>query len=617
MCRLIGEFCLQGSLTEERVFSELTLLSKAGGPDSTAFYRKDRVQFGFNRLAILDLSETGMQPMVSSSGRYVIVFNGEVYNHKELKSRLVKFTKFVGTSDTETIVHCIDEWGVENTIKQLDGMFAIAVYDKYEEVLHLSRDFAGIKPLYYGVNSSGVAFSSQFDQIAKHQWFKHESIDKKVLSLYLHMHYISPPYGLLTNTFQVLPGEIVSINSSGSISKKRYWELPTVVKPTISETKEALLFIENELNKSVKNQLMADVPLGAFLSGGIDSALICNFASKNIKDSLSTYTIGSDSKIHDESEDAKKLASLINAQMHVEMMDSNYASMLIDDVFNALSEPFADFSIIPTYLVSKLARKSVTVSLSGDGGDELFFGYQRFESILKNRNFLNLPYSLKYLMYGADRVLFRNKHINSGVLFNKSGLFQMDLHSRFRDEWVNNIFPAYSEDIISDGFGVYNYPNSKDQLDLLSSIRYGEFYGMMQKTLRKVDQASMGVGLEVRVPFLSKQFIESALMISPSLSHGPGKKKDILKTLLRTQLPEAVITQQKKGFTVPLRKWINQDLKEYFDDTLMSDSFSEKFGFNKSGIESLLKIHHSNEADAKWPLFTILSLYKWQEKIER
>jgi asparagine synthase (glutamine-hydrolysing) len=555
--------------------------------------------------------------MISPSGRYVTVFNGEIYNYRLLRHKLKVYNKFKGTGDTETLVHCFDEWGVEKTVDMLDGMFAIAIFDNKTDKLFLTRDFAGIKPLYFGKNENGVVFASQYDQIAGHNWFKSEKVDNKVLSLYLKMHYVPAPYALLTNTYQVMPGEIVTVSNTGHIEKKRYWELPVSTGYLYSDKEQAVEFLTEELNRTVKSQLRSDVPLGAFLSGGIDSALICSFATENIAEKLSTFTIGSDSKKHDETEDARIVAEAINATVHLEKMDSRYALKMIDESFDSVSEPFADFSIIPTYLVSKLSRKDVTVTLSGDGGDELFFGYERFESVAKNISYANYPYFLKYLMYGTDKVLFQNKHLNSGVLFDTQGDAHRGLHSRFKNGLLKNVHPAYDDEIVRSGFGVYNYSNSKDVEELLNKMRYAEFYGMMQKTLRKVDQASMGVGLEVRVPFLSKQFIEASIKISPFLSFGNGKKKEILKELLRRRIPQARITEEKRGFSIPLSRWINEDLKVYFDDVLLSDSMINHFGFNRNGIEQLLKMHHDDGVDLKWPLFTILSLFKWKERIQR
>lgn len=613
MCRLIGEYRLGGNFTNKKEFENLTSLSKKGGPDDTGFYINDKVQLGFNRLSILDLSQLGHQPMVSPDKRYVVVFNGEIYNHKQLRARLKKYNNFKGTSDTETLVNCFEEWGVYKTANQLDGMFAIAVYDNYEKRLVLLRDFAGIKPLFYGVNKNGVAFASQYNQITRHPWFSNASVNNQNLSLYLKMHYVPAPYGLHENTFQVLPGQMVIFKDSVVPEKKFFASLPFGKIGTYKVNDDALSYLDVNLNDSVKNQLEADVPLGAFLSGGVDSALICNYAVKNIKSRLNTFTIGSDSKKHDESEDAKKVADLLNANFNLDIMNSTLASEIIDDVFNILGEPLADYSIIPTYLVSKFAVKELTVALSGDGGDELFYGYERFESVIKNRNVVNSPYMTKYLLYGLDKVFFKNKHINSGVVYKSLAYAHQNLHSRFTNEDMKMVYPDYNGELFDSGFGVYDYENTKDIDSVLLNMRKAEFYGMMQKTLRKVDMASMGVGLEVRVPFLSKDFINAALDISPKLSYQYGRKKIMLKKLLSTQLPEINSGETKRGFTIPLRKWIQEDLKEYFFDTLNTQSLQQTYGFKNSGINKLLTDHINNNKDNKWALFTILSLFKWHQ----
>ncbi len=616
MCRLIGEFSFGAALTDEGAFRALTRLSEKGGPDDSGFYKDAGIQLGFNRLSILDLTDQGKQPKMSLSERYLLVFNGEIYNHLDLREKLKGFNKFRGNSDTETLVNCIDEWGVLDTVDMLDGMFAMAVFDKKEHSVYLVRDFAGIKPLFYGYNTSGVVFASQYDQVARHKWFVDEKLDNEVLSLYLRMQYIPAPYGLLSNTYQVLPGEIVKISRSGEKTHKRYWELPKDNFGIVDDRDTAIRLVNEKLNISVKQHLLSDVPLGAFLSGGIDSALVCNYASKNKDDKLNTFTIGSDSPVHDESDDALRVAKAINADYTIEKMDSNYALGMIDKVFKVMSEPVADPSIIPTFLVSSLARKGVTVALSGDGGDELFFGYERFQSVVKNRKFINYPYWIKYLLYGTDRVFWKNRHINSGVLLESSGMSHQLLQARFEEMHLNAIFGEYSDKLIKTGFGVYDYNNTNDQRELLARMRYAEFYGMMQKTLRKVDLASMGVSLEVRVPFLSKQLINEAMKISPMLNTGGGKKKEVLKRLLKQEVPQAVITETKRGFTVPLGKWIKEDLKDYFADTLLSDSMTQYFGFDRKGIELLLQEQYRSGIDGKWALFSLMALFKWKENLK-
>lgn len=604
---------------DKSTFMELNALSFQRGPDSSGHYSNDEnVQFGFNRLAILDLSVNGDQPMHSPSGRYSIVFNGEIYNHIHIRKLLAaeKF-RFKGTSDTETIVSSLDLWGVRSTIEKLDGMFAMAIYDHQQKDLHLVRDFAGIKPLHYGLRDGCLVFASQYDQISKHPRFGNLSINPQVLKLYLRQHFVPAPFGILNDTFQVMPGEIVTITSDFLIKKERYWELPDYQEPEIFEEEEALNAISDALESSVRDELLSDVPLGSFLSGGIDSPLVCYYAGKNSARKLRAFTIGSDSKVHDESEDARTYSNFMSLDLLLRKMSSKEAMDELDKSISSLSEPFADPSIIPTYLVSKLAREKVTVALSGDGGDELFFGYERFWSALKNKSFHNWPRPLKYLLYGADKVLFKNRYVNSNLLFNTFGEGHFTMHSRLPEDLVNQIFPDLREVSIPEDYNVYRYEDGNSIEAILGKMRKAEFYGMMQKTLHKVDRASMANSLEIRVPFLKKSFIEASLKISPLLSYGPEKKKELLKKLLRRHFPQAPIDNRKRGFSVPLDKWIREDLQKPFQNMLLNNKMHQDFNIDHARLSSLFDQHLKAERDNKWPLFTIYSLFKWKECLRK
>lgn len=620
MCGIFGEFANSSRLLDKSEFLKLNALSYRRGPDSSGHYSDQlHVQFGFNRLAILDLSENGDQPMHSPSGRYTVVFNGEIYNHLEIRQQMARSNhRYKGTSDTETIVTALDHFGLNKTIELLDGMFGIAIYDHQNTLIHLARDFAGIKPLHYGVQNNHLVFASQYDQISKHPVFKAAEIDASVLKLYLRQHFIPAPFGILKNTFQVLPGEIVTFNAELNIQKYRYWEFPASISPSIFDEKKALEFLDENLNSAVKDELLADVPLGSFLSGGIDSPLICQYAQKNFPQRLKAFTIGSDSPVHDESEDAKKYGGFMGLDLVLRKMDSLEAMAELENAMKSLSEPFADPSIIPTYLVSKLARKKVTVALSGDGGDELFFGYERFWSLAKNKSFFRYPFPVKYLLYGADKVLTKNKNLNSNLLFKSYGEGHFTMHSRTSDSLVNELFPDLSDVTLPSEYDVYRYDSTDKEANLLSKMRQAEFYGMMQKTLHKVDRASMANSLEIRVPFLKKSFIEASFQLDPYLSYGPDKKKELLKKLLKWHFPEAPIDNRKRGFSIPLDKWIREGLKDSFRDTLLGNrSITQYFDINQAKLESLLDQHIVKGKDCKWPLFTIYSLLNWKTCLEK
>ena len=609
MCGFLAEYTIQNNLITKNEFISLLHLSQKRGPDYQGYWSNNQnVQLGFNRLAIVDLSEAGQQPMRSYNNRYTIVFNGEIYNHQELRRQLV-FSDFKGQSDTETIAACLEEWGIEKTIQELDGMFAIVIFDSLTDALHLIRDFAGIKPLFYGFLNGKLVAASQYDQIKKHPNFVNQPLDEQVLKLYLQQHFIPAPFGLYKGTFQVRPGEIITFTSKGEKKQKMYWEFPVTKEYEINTEKEAKKIISDTLESCIKDQLVADVSLGAFLSGGVDSPLVCSYAKKFHKD-LEVFSIGSDSKVHDESDRAKSFANALELKQHLWRLDAKETMKYWEEAMLSLHEPLADFSILPTYLVSKLAKQNVTVALSGDGGDELFFGYERFWSLGKNAKYQNLPLLLRKGIYGFDKYASGNKNVNSLLLLDSQAKAQEGLHSRFKPNWLTAIAPDLDNTILPNEWNVYDYENETNEIDLVAKIRKAEFYGMMQKTLRKVDLASMENSLEVRVPFLQKKMIEASLKINPSLNYGNGKQKKLLKKLLHERVPNIQEEKAKKGFSIPLSKWIKEDLKGEFSDSLLNSKQLDSFGFDTKQIEKMLTTHIDGKQDLKWPLFTLYTLTK-------
>ncbi len=616
MCGIFGEFTGKSTLTDKTEFIRLNNLSRKRGPDYVGYFSNSKnIQLGFNRLAILDLSSNGNQPIMSPDGKLVMVFNGEVYNHMEIRKEIPgDYYKFKGNSDTETIITAFQYFGSSlEVISRLDGMFAIALFNLEENSLMLARDFAGIKPLYYGISNGSVVFGSQFNQVSLHPLFRDKSIEPSVLKLYLRIHHIPAPFGLLKDTFQVRPGEAIFFDSDINIKSKIYWTLPKYFPDYIKGEENSLIHLDKELNDSVSSELMSDVPIGSFLSGGVDSSLITYYASENFPGKIKSFSIGSDSKVHDESDSILHNSKLMNIDLHHKNIDGKYVLSMFDEVMENICEPFADYSLIPTYIVSKFAKTKLTVSLSGDGGDELFFGYERFQSLLKNISILKFPYFIKYPVYGIDKVFFNNKHFNSLSLFSEIGKAHMELHSRFNETSIGKIFPDISDVRLPEAYEVFNYKNSENTNELLESMRKAEFYEMMQKTLKKVDIASMANSLEVRVPFLKKKFIEAALKTDPMLGYDNGKRKTILKKLLADKIPSVEIQKNKFGFSVPLGKWISGELKNEFKSKLFDDNVINYFNIDKINLENLFDEHTTGRASNKWQLFTLYSLFKWKE----
>lgn len=603
MCGFLGQY--NSTPLPEGEFKAILALGKHRGPDQTGYWVNPQTQLGFNRLSILDLTDAGNQPMKSPNEKFMVVFNGEIYNHLEIRKRLPSY-EYKGTSDTETLTFALEIWGIEKTINTIDGMFAIGIYDILDESLYLVRDFAGTKPLFFGQKGKAIVFASQYDQITQHPLFSKAAIQPQVLRLYLEQHFIPAPFGLHQGTAQLKPGEIIRFDKDGNKKHIRYWELPAIGDGAIKDKTEAQKHISQMLEECVNDQLVADVSVGAFLSGGVDSPMVCAKAVKS-NPNIQVFSIGSDSKIHDESERATQFAKVLGVSQSLWKLNASEMVKNWSDAMKSMHEPFADFSLLPTFLVSKLAKQYVKVALSGDGGDELFFGYERFWSVGKNITFQHWPSLARKALYGFDKYTTGNKRLNSVLLSNSQSSAHQGLHSRFNKKWLNKIAPDLASVSLPKEFDTYNYTNTKNERELIGDMRKAEFYGMMQKTLRKVDLASMQNSLEVRVPFLQKKFIEASLQIDPLLSYSKGNKKQILKELLQTEFPGMEDDNIKRGFTIPLTKWIKEDLKSIFEEKLLDGNF-EQIGFEKKSIERMLQAHHNGIGDFKWPLFTMYAL---------
>ncbi len=395
MCGFLTEYSfIPDNITNKESFNSLLALSSHRGPDSSIIHTEKNYQLGFNRLAIIDLSENGNQPKFSPTKRYHVVFNGEIYNYKELEKKY-QLSNLQSTSDTEVLVHLLDLLGVDAAIGELNGMFAIAVIDTITDNLYLIRDFAGIKPLFYGVSDKGIVSASQFDQIFKHSWFKDNiTLRSDIMKEYFGFGYMHAPNTIYENIFQVNPGEFLKISKFGSIEKQIFKRFDFKAQIKHGHENEVVKTLESPLIDSVERQLVSDVPLATFLSGGIDSPLITALAKhKNPK--IEAFTISVEDSILDESEVASAYAEHLKIAHQVENVNKTDLLKSIDAHFNKFPEPFGDYSSIPTYLITKIARNKYTVMLSGDGGDELFFGYPRFLDVIKKQYWFNIPFTIR------------------------------------------------------------------------------------------------------------------------------------------------------------------------------------------------------------------------------
>ncbi len=614
MCGLLGEVAFGNQISNQENFKDLLYLSSSRGPDETRIeIIGTKLCFGFNRLSVIDPSHYSSQPIWTPSKRYLIVFNGEIYNHLDLRNKLYKNGKNIkGHGDTVTLSSCIDEWGIIKTVSQLDGMFAIGIWDKLKNTISLIRDFAGIKPLYYGYNKNLLVFASQYNQISRHPAFLNKKIDNRVLKLYLMQHFIPSPFGLLEDTYSVAPGQIITFNSGGKRDSIFYWEYPKYEQINLQE-EFALETVRNEIELAVKAELISDRPLGSFLSGGVDSPLICFYAQSKLVDQLKTFSIGTESVKHDESILSKEYANFLHTKHYSKKMNADNSLYDLEKIVASAGEPLGDFSLIPTWEVSKFSSKRVTVALSGDGADELFFGYDRFRSIAKNHWLWASPYGFRYLIRGLDKLFFNEKHTNECVLSTHPSDAHFGLHNHYPINMLKKILPNIINYRLPSNFDIFDYKRPKSQEELLYHIRRAEFYGMLQKTLLKVDRASMAHSLEVRVPFLKKTVIEAVCSLGISVHEPMKTRKKLLYKLLQSNFPTIEHEKQKKGFSIPLAQWIRTSYKDMFYDALLEKNFYENFGMDRLELEKIIDTHVKGHLDLKWLLFNLYSLSIWNK----
>ncbi len=606
MCSILGEV---GYISSDREFSELLALSKNRGPDDTHIVSAgDGVRFGFNRLAILDLSQAGRQPMVSPNGRWLLAFNGEVYNHRKLRRELDY--PFKGHADSETILAALVHWGFEQTIVRLNGMFALAAYDTMEKRLWLARDFAGVKPLFYGLRNGVVVFASRFDQVYQHPVFRAEqTLLPEEMKAFFALGYMQAPGTVFKDIYQVVSGQWLCFQE-GQLKAKRYFRRyeanPT---GTIRETDPTTLKqLEVVFRETVQDQLVADVPLAVFLSGGIDSPLVAAVA-REFQPDIVAYTLGVDDPQLDESEAARRYAKAMGIRHCVQKFSGKDLLGLVDEHFASFGEPFADYSSLPAYLVTKLATAKNKVMLSGDGGDELFYGYPRFLHTLDHFLWFRWPRSVRKLVAAGMR---RNGYqVSYGVsAFQKveEWVFQRHVHQ------VPAVLNAFVEGITYPKQLLAHYTppaQLESKKDLLQFLRWNEFYAHLQRVLIKVDRASMGNSLEIRVPFLDRRVLDFAWKLQPGLGSEHRTPKYLLRKLLAKLVGEKRVSTEKKGFGVPVRQWLQGELREEVSDLLLSTHLFGAQYLDEQVVRQTVSRFLSQDQCNEWGIWILYAWQKW------
>ncbi|KHD05761.1 hypothetical protein PN36_08945 [Candidatus Thiomargarita nelsonii] len=608
MCGISGFFSPTQKFTKSDL-QQMTQVLYHRGPDAEGYFFDGLCGLGHRRLSILDLSENANQPMFSQSfltSRFVIVFNGEVYNFHEVAKGLE--VKLKTSCDTEVILEAFVQKGID-FVHELNGMFALAIYDKQKQTLYLVRDRIGIKPLYYFWDGNNFAFASELKSLIALSHLD-KQISQEAICDFLHLGYIPAPKSIYQNIFKLPPGNWLSVSKKG-LELKKYWCLKDKISHnTLTPETEAKEQLHNLLQSAVKYRLISDVPLGIFLSGGIDSSLVTALATNLSTQKVNTFSIGFKENKFNESEFAKKVAHHLDTNHHEFIISTVEAKKLIPDLMNIYDEPFADSSAIPTLLVSKLAKEYVTVVLGGDGGDELFFGYGMYQWAKRLSNPL-----LKTFRKPISKLLKQlqaDKYQKASDLFNypdenhlASHLFSQEQHLFSSKEIANLLInPLVTGKQKLTSHNRHLTPMEKQALFDL------EYY-LPDDLLVKVDRATMQHSLEARVPLLDYRVIEFALNLSPELKFKNGVSKYLLKQVLYQYVPEALFNRPKWGFSIPLVDWLQTDLKYLLDDYL-SKTVINYFGIVKYESVEQLKIQFLAGKNYLYNrLWTLIILHKF------
>ncbi len=610
MCGILGTVGTGDPQNEDAaIIRRLMRIMWRRGPDDEGLWSDQHCTFGFRRLAVIDPTPSGHQPMLTPDGRYVLVYNGEVYNFVPLRAELEgRGVRFQSNTDTEVVLHALAHWG-EDGLRRFNGIFALAFYDTVERRLLLARDPIGVKPLYYLAHRNGALFASQYDQILKHPWSWELPLDPSALQLYLRLGYVPPPRAMLAGTEMLLPGHAVVWTPRGCHAQRSYYSLP---EPPVDRLAfdDAVEEAEEVLSRAVHRQLVSDVPLGVFLSGGIDSPLVAALAQEQSTEALDAFTISSEAADMDESATAQEIAQAIAVRHHVRRAGAQSAHDLVARTTDAFGEPFADHSSIPTLLVSEVARERLVVALSGDGGDEIFFGYPRFRKVLQTRSLFGWPQPARIARYAAGR-MGALPEVPAGVRFENVGRWYLNSHAYWSTSDLKAGAPSL--EALPDDFHLYDSPVMPGADGLADWLRRNEMAGHLQRVLLKVDRASMHHHLEVRVPLLDLDVIEFAMRVAPSACMNSRHDKAVLRSLLARRVPLQITEQPKKGFTVPLAEWLRGPLRDMVNDLLLTRDAHPAGVFDRSHLVRMYEEHLAG-ADRTLPLWCALALQLWWER---
>ncbi len=637
MCGIAGY--VGTTLVKECVAEAMAASLEHRGPDDQGIWTDpdSGVCLVHRRLSILDLSASGSQPMESSSGRYVAVYNGEIYNHLALRLELeasTGFNKWRGGSDTETLLACFEHLGIKQALHKLNGMFAVAVWDRSEKTMTLCRDRVGEKPLYYGWQGNTFLFGSELKALRQHPEFSNQ-LDRNALQLYMRSRYIPAPASVYKGIYKLPPGSFVTVDPKNRARSpevtEQYWKFPEYGNNQERSDTEAVNALSSILGDSVESQCLSDVPIGAFLSGGIDSTAIASLMQERSAAPINTFSIGFDFAELDEAKYAKAIAEHLGTNHHELYVSAADALDVIPKLPSVYDEPFADSSQIPTILVSKMAREHVTVCLSGDGGDELFGGYNRYKYAARFwTKIQKVPAPIRSVVSflldtvaipSSQSTVFRSLYSavdDSKVPMLGTKLQKIsntlpsstlnELYEKLCEEWPD------STDVLlgsQDRLATQNQclPNQESPLRWMMQ-RDSQTY-LPGDILTKVDRAAMSVSLETRVPFLSPAVISFAATLSDDQLIRDGITKWCLRELVYRKVPRRLIDRPKSGFEIPLHAWLRGELRDWAESLINKDALNKTSLLDNAVVSKVWNEHVSGRRDHASKLWTVLMLQAW------
>ncbi len=597
---MCGIYITNISYQKDEILDKLNSISFRG-PNFTGIEKIKHLTFGHLRLSILDLDPRSNQPMVFEN--LTIVFNGEIYNYKPIRKELQDLGfQFKTESDTEVLLIGYKHWG-KKILDKINGMFAFSIYDEDTNKVFSARDRLGVKPFYYSWNNGQFEICSQIKPM-----LKGKKINDDAVSMFLDCMFIPSPYTIVEEVFKLPPGNYMELDlNTNTLHIEEYWNLkPVKIKYISYETAKQEL--HELLLDAVKIRLQSDVPIGSFLSGGIDSALVSSMATKVSESQISTFSIGFDDPKYDESSIAEQYAKILNTKQTTTICSPSDILNLIPKLTEVYDEPFADSSALPSLLLNKITKQYVTVALSGDGGDESFMGYDHFDSLVRNKKIIDIPYAIRKIL--ANPALLSLFGMNSHRVKNA-------LNTKTENDFIENIFSRK-------GFllkekkqeWMTHYQGYKHWSDnfLQKAADLNIKLWLENDSNVKVDRASMAYSVEVRSPFLDYRVIEYARSLPMHFRYEKGRQKKILRDILKEYIPEDVFNQPKRGFAVPIGNWMRHELKEEFISSLNDEFLYKVPNLDVAKFKRLLKEHMEDNQDHTQNIWKLFVLSKWYDE---